>query len=78
MRVGRGSSPATKSRFHTRWIPSDIKSFIRSYRGATLSNTARTMGFFSAVGTVRKPKSVSGLLLMRPAYSLSRSDAGTP
>ena len=50
----------TKIRFHTRWIPSDMMSFITSYFGATLSNTARTMGFFCAAGTRLKPKSASG------------------
>ena len=42
-----------KMRFQTRWMPSDITSFIRSYFGATLSNTARTIGFFSSTATLR-------------------------
>ena len=40
-------------RFQARWMPSDIRSFIRSYFGATLSKTARTIGFLASRGTLR-------------------------
>ena len=85
-RCGRGASAWMNTRFQTRWMPSDIRSFIRSYFGATLSNTALTIGFLASSGTSRKPKSVvapgeapekaSGeagrdLSLIGPFYSLS-------
>ena len=48
-----GRMRVAKMDFQTRWMPSDIRSFITSYLGATLSNTARTIGFFAAAGTRR-------------------------
>ena len=40
----------------TRWMPSDIASFIRSYLPATEENTSPTSFCFSATGTSRNPK----------------------
>jgi cytosine deaminase len=47
---------ATKNRFLARWMPSDIRSFIRSWLPATDVNTSPTSFCFSATGTSRKPK----------------------
>ena len=42
---------ATVNAFHTRCRPSDIRSFIRSYFGATDSKTPATLRAFSSSGT---------------------------
>ena len=54
-----GASTPMKIFFHNRWMPRDIRSFMRSYLVATLSKTARTIGFLSSRLTRRKPKSIS-------------------
>src|SRR5690606_4034257 len=42
--------------FHRRWMPPDIRSFIRSYLAATEWNTRETWLAFSATGTCLNPK----------------------
>jgi hypothetical protein len=45
-------------RFHRRWMPNDIRSFIRSYLAATEWKTPATRVSFSVEATVLKPKCV--------------------
>ena len=52
----RTCAVATKKRFHSRWMPRLMASFIRSYLPATEVNTSPTSFCFSATGTSRKPK----------------------
>ena len=56
---GRGRRRVIRASFHKRWTPRLIKSFIRSYLGATLSNTPRTSPALSAAATRWNPKWVS-------------------
>ena len=50
-----GFSQATIASFHNRCNPADIRSFMRSYRLATLWKTSLTRGCFSPSPTFLKP-----------------------
>ena len=60
-------SMATKSSFHSRCRPPDMRSFIWSYREATLANTSFTMVCFWDASTSVAPKGAMRRLVGRSA-----------
>src|SRR6185437_5657782 len=60
--LARTPEAAIAKRFQARCMPHDIRSFIRSYRPATESNTPLTRRVFSSGVTCSKPKCVCSLI----------------
>lgn len=52
---GTGLRRSTRSSFHRRCMPPDMRSFMRSYLGATAEKTSATRPRFSSTATERKP-----------------------
>src|SRR5664280_814534 len=68
---GRTLATATAYAFQARCRPSDMRSFIRSYFGATESNTPRTRSALADVSTLAKPKWVSLIAPSRPSVRMA-------